>query len=433
LPEGIRERWADAFVSTGASQCGFCTPGIICRFEGLRIKGTDHQDRDAAAQALKAHLCRCTGWQTIVDAWTAFPGTVERDSDREAAARRASLEGRSVQITGPRVAQGRGGFADDSAPADALVAVRTPSGGWALGETLFEARAAAGKIQGRRTTAMWEPPIALPAGDFDVTLTTSWVEPGYLETDASWCCPGGEPASALGNGGAFGAKRSASVERAARELADAHGRAVRVLWSREDVTRLGPKRPPMAGGIRADGTGVIRVARTPGIEKAIAFAAPGVVVEQVDVAGPRTSVDIRGAGWVEATALLAGGRGDVGWIVTPEGGSATAAVGPDGSIAVRVRAGEVLDEVVLRSYCIGAAHMALSWVTSESLGVDEHGEIHDLTVRSFGILRAVDTPRIEVQIEPDDGEPVNGSDAVFAAVAAAVWLDRGLPPSWPTG
>jgi hypothetical protein len=189
----------------------------------------------------------------------------------------------------------------------------------------------------------------------------------------------------------------------------------------------------MAGGARSDGTGIIRVARTPGIEKAIAFAAPDVAVEQVDVAGPRTSADIRGAGWVEAAALLAGARGEVGWIVAPGGGSATATVGPDGSIAVRVRAGEVLDEVVLRSYCIGAAHMALSWVTSESLGVDEHGEVHDLTVRSFGILRAVDTPRIDVTIEPADREAVNGSDAVFAAVAAAVWLARGVPPSWPTG
>jgi hypothetical protein len=36
-------------------------------------------------------------------------------------------------------------------------------------------------------------------------------------------------------------------------------------------------------------------------------------------------------------------------------------------------------------------------------------------------------------IEPDDGPPVNGSDAVFAAVAAAAWLAQGLPTDWPTG
>jgi hypothetical protein len=52
-------------------------------------------------------------------------------------------------------------------------------------------------------------------------------------------------------------------------------------------------------------------------------------------------------------------------------------------------------------------------------------------VRSFGILPAVETPPIEVEIEPEDGPAVNVSDAAFAAVAAAVWLDRGLPATWP--
>jgi hypothetical protein len=40
-------------------------------------------------------------------------------------------------------------------------------------------------------------------------------------------------------------------------------------------------------------------------------------------------------------------------------------------------------------------------------------------------------PPVEVTIDRPPGPPVNGSDAVFAAVAAAVWLDRGCPPIWP--
>ncbi|MDE0067264.1 MAG: 2Fe-2S iron-sulfur cluster-binding protein [Acidimicrobiaceae bacterium] len=440
LPDDLSAAWAESFAAAGGSQCGFCTPGIICRFEGLRAKGGDHNDREAAAKALQAHLCRCTGWQTVVDAWEAFDDhhrtpdapvdvrTLNRDGD---AARRATIEGGVAQSVGPAVAAGLGGFADDSAPVDALVAVLNKDGQWVLAENRAEALRLAGKVQGRRTTAVFDPPIAMPEGTFDLALRTSWVEPAYLETDASWCVPGGDPVSPLANGGAFGAKQSSEVAEAARRLANESGRPVRVLYSREDSVRRGPKRPPLAAGVNRDGTGVVRVARTPGIGEAIAGVAPGLLVEEVDVAGPPTSTAIRGAGWVEAVVLLAGARGDVGWIKAPGGGEATASVGADGTLHVSVRAGAVLDETVLRSYCIGAAHMALSWLTSESLAVDENGELHDLTIRSFGVLRAVDTPCIEITVEPSTDDPVNGSDAVLASVAAAVWIDRGCPSQWP--
>lgn len=71
-------------------------------------------------------------------------------------------------------------------------------------------------------------------------------------------------------------------------------------------------------------------------------------------------------------------------------------------------------------------------MTSEGLAVDDAGEVHDLTIRSFGVPRAIDTPPIDVEIDPTPGAPVNGSDAVFAAVAAAVWLHQGCPTDWPT-
>jgi len=219
----------------------------------------------------------------------------------------------------------------------------------------------------------------------------------------------------------------------ARELADRHGRAVRVLLAREDTVRLGPKRPPIAAGVRADGTGVVRVVRTPGIAERITAVAPGLVVEEVDVPGPPTSVELRAAGWAEAVALLAAARGAAGPVRSPEGAEAEAELGADGSVRVRVRCGRPLDEVVLRSYCIGAAHMALGWVTSEGIAVDAEGVPHDLTVRSFGILRAADTPPVDVEVVPCDEEPVNGSDAVFAAVAAAAWAAQGFPERWPTG
>ena len=130
-------------------------------------------------------------------------------------------------------------------------------------------------------------------------------------------------------------------------------------------------------------------------------------------------------------------EGPVYIVTSPAGATASATVAPDGSIDVTVSCGEVLSDVVLRSYCLGAAHMALGLVTSEALSVDADGIPHDLTMRSFGVLRAVDTPQINIIInEPsatDDARlAVNGSDAVFAAVAAASWAHRGFVPRWPT-
>lgn len=441
--------WAEALTATGGSQCGFCTPGIVMRLAGRAAKG-EPLDGAATRDALKAHLCRCTGWQTITEAavmvsaagtpresgvggsevGSAAPLGDGRDIDR--AAQRASLEGGAAQSVGRHVALGAAGFADDTAPAGALVAVRSAAGDWVVAETLTEARRLAGKVQGRRTTVAPEPPLAVPSGEWDRTLRTSWVEPAYLETDAAWCVPGGEPSSPLANGGAFGAKVDSDVGAVARRLADEHERPVRVLFSREDCVRLGAKRPPLAAGVRADGTGEIVVARTPGIAEAIASVAPGLSVTEVDVAGPPTSTVIRGAGWVEAAVLVSSLRNGPDTITGPSGAVATATVDDD-SICVTVACGDPLDEIVLRSYCIGAAHMAYSWVTSERLTVDADGAVHDLTVRSFGIVRAVDTPLVEVSIEAGSGPAVNGSDAVFAAVAAATWRARGFAESWPCG
>ena len=434
LPPADAARWANAFAATGASQCGFCTPGIICRLEALQLERPD-APHPAVEQALLAHLCRCTGWRTMLDAWdVAGSSDRRRETARGAtASARATLEGGAPQSVGPDVALGRGGFADDTAPADALVAVPDGAGGWVTGTTLAEARANAGKVQGRRTTLEARPPLDVPPGEWAATLRTSWVEPAYLEPDASWCVPGGEPAPALANGGAFGGKVHTPVMDAARRLADELDRPVRVVLSREDVVRLGPKRPPVAGGAHRDGTGVLRVARTPGITNAIASVAPGLRVEEVDLPGPPTSVAARAAGWAEAVVLLAGARGTPERVRDPVSGAEAEASIVDGAIRVRVQAGEVLDDVVLRSYCTGAAHMALSWCSSEGLAVDAGGNVQDLTIRSFGILRAVDTPPIEIEIETGDGPPRRGSDAVFGAVAATAWLHLGCPPVWPTG
>ena len=140
---------------------------------------------------------------------------------RELAAVRAAIEGGVHQRVGADVAAGAGGFADDTAPREALVVVPSVSG-WAVGPTVAAARAASGKTQGRRSTVALGWPLDVPDGEWALTLRTTWVEPAYLETDASWCRPGETPADPVANGGAFGGKASSPV---ADTAALARGRA----------------------------------------------------------------------------------------------------------------------------------------------------------------------------------------------------------------
>jgi len=454
LPADTRRRWADALVATGGSQCGFCTPGIVMRLAALPPSAPVEK----VDQALVAHLCRCTGWQTIREAAAravvpATPLGPMRDRDQlDRASARARLEGGAPQHVGPDVVLGDAGFADDTHPPEAMVAVPDGDGGYAVAESLAAARTLAGKVQGRSTGLPLGHPVAVPDGEWALTLQTTWVEPAYIEPDSSWCRPGQEPASPYGNGGAFGGKLHSPVAVDARRLADEYGRPVRVLWSREDVVRRGPKRPPVGGGIDATGTGILRVGvpidgvdaeQWSALAEVVASVAPGLRLEPVPVLGPPIAYSLRGAVWAEAAVLSAGvgalgaygpgGHRDVPLVVVaPDGGRAVARCRPDNSIEVTVGAGEVLDPVVLRSYCIGAVHQALGWVRSEGVAVDASGVVQDLTMRSFGVLQARAMPAVDVHFDPaSDGPAVNGSDAVFAAVAAARWVADGLVGSWP--
>ena len=104
-----------------------------------------------------------------------------------------------------------------------------------------------------------------------------------------------------------------------------------------------------------------------------------------------------------------------------------------GTVRLRVLAGEILDATVARSYCIGAVHMALGWVLSEGLTVDDDGVVHDLTIRSFGIIRPKHMPKVTVEFLHDSRPALRGSDAVFVATAAATWnavtRDEGKRPT----
>ena len=71
--EGLKSREGDlspiqkAFIAEAAVQCGFCTPGII--MSAVEIVGTGKRyTREELRKLISGHLCRCTGYEKILDA-----------------------------------------------------------------------------------------------------------------------------------------------------------------------------------------------------------------------------------------------------------------------------------------------------------------------------------------------------------------------------
>jgi carbon-monoxide dehydrogenase small subunit len=80
----------DAFDLTGAAQCGFCTPGILCSASQLLAENVT-PTRDDIARALAGNLCRCTGYTKIFEAVEVAAAAVR--SNRPAAAILAERRG----------------------------------------------------------------------------------------------------------------------------------------------------------------------------------------------------------------------------------------------------------------------------------------------------------------------------------------------------
>ncbi|SER63524.1 MULTISPECIES: xanthine dehydrogenase subunit XdhC [Atopobiaceae] len=65
--DGTLDPMQQAFVDEFAVQCGFCIPGIIMSAVEMERSGKTYT-RDEIRKQLSGHLCRCTGYQNIVDA-----------------------------------------------------------------------------------------------------------------------------------------------------------------------------------------------------------------------------------------------------------------------------------------------------------------------------------------------------------------------------
>ena len=71
----------EAFISHGAVQCGFCTPGMVLAAAGL-LKNNPRPTREEIREGLSGNLCRCTGYQKIIDAVEAAAHEMEQDRNR---------------------------------------------------------------------------------------------------------------------------------------------------------------------------------------------------------------------------------------------------------------------------------------------------------------------------------------------------------------
>jgi aerobic carbon-monoxide dehydrogenase large subunit len=116
-----------AFRDHHALQCGFCTPGILMSLTEL-FAMDPHPDESAVRDTLSGHLCRCTGYQNIVEACLALARGVPMSRNGQGA---TSTVGGSVRrVEDPALLTGRATFVDDVALPGTLSAafLRSPHG-----------------------------------------------------------------------------------------------------------------------------------------------------------------------------------------------------------------------------------------------------------------------------------------------------------------
>lgn len=65
--DGKLDPLQDAFADLGSAQCGYCTPGILITARAL-LDRHPHPSRELIREAISGNLCRCTGYQQIVEA-----------------------------------------------------------------------------------------------------------------------------------------------------------------------------------------------------------------------------------------------------------------------------------------------------------------------------------------------------------------------------
>lgn len=71
-----------SFIESGAVQCGFCTPGMLMSAKAL-LEKNPHPTREEIKEAISGNLCRCTGYQQIIEAIEAVTSKGARNTKSE--------------------------------------------------------------------------------------------------------------------------------------------------------------------------------------------------------------------------------------------------------------------------------------------------------------------------------------------------------------
>ena len=393
---------------------------------------------------------RPPAWSSTAAAgWRPGPTAGTGDLDRGRRPGHASKAG-CPSGSGPSVVLGRAGFADDTCPADALVAVPDGAGGYVVAESR------------RRRPGPW-PARSRGASTSLAARPPGGRAPGRL---------GPHPADHLGGAGLRRAGRlvvrcpAASRRRPSATAGPSGGSCTRRWpptpggWPTSTGARSGSSgrgrtwsatapsgrrwpagSTPTGPGSSGSGSPPTGCPATGGHRwwPTVAAVAPGLVLEPVPLVGPAVSFDLRAAVWAEAAVLAACARmvgGADGADRSPTcpsrspprpGAGPSARCRADGSIEVAVEAGEVLDEVVLRSYCIGAAHQALGWV---ALRGHRRGRRRDGPRPDHAVVRDPPGPGHA----PGDGRVAGGRRPARRSTAPTPCSPRWpRPAGWPTG
>ena len=98
----------EAVVEHGATQCGFCTPGIVVSLHGLLLDDARGLSLEDVKYALSGHLCRCTGYRSLKDCAETLDRRLGSRLDGTGGADGASGANLTRRVSGASTRKGRG-------------------------------------------------------------------------------------------------------------------------------------------------------------------------------------------------------------------------------------------------------------------------------------------------------------------------------------